>query len=154
MSNNQTEISEQFIDRMGLIIQAVGLPRTAGRLFGLMALKAGPFSFSDLEKCLQVSRGSISANTRLLENIGIIERISKPGARQDYFWLAKDPYVRLLQGIAYRMNKAEKTVRETQNALSDTMSQQRLEELANFYQDLAKVYQRLAGNMTKTGEAK
>lgn len=149
MSKDKKEVAERFVDQMGMISQADGLPRIAGRLMGLMVLEIGPFGFSDLEERLNVSRGSISTNTRLLENMGVIERISMPGRRQDYFQLTEDPYARLLHGLTYRMTKAEKTVRETQKSLSDKVTQQRLQELADFYQNLIRVYQTLIDDFKK-----
>lgn len=147
MSKNEQEITAHFIDRMGMIAQADGLPRICGRLMGLMVVEEGPFSFSELEERLNVSRGSISTNTRLLENMGVIERLSKPGTRQDYFQLTKDPYVRLLHGITQRLSKAEKTVRKTQKSLSDEKTRQRLQELADFYQSLTVAYKTVIDSM-------
>lgn len=147
MSKNNHEQIEQFIERMGMIAQADGLPRIAGRLMGLMVLEAGPFSFSELEQRLKVSRGSISTNTRLLENMGVIERLSKSGERQDYFQLVKAPYAQLLHGLAFRIGKAEKMVRETQATIVDEGASRRLQELADFYQNLSGTYQALIERM-------
>ena len=121
--------SEKFIEGMGIVAQSDGLPRIAGRLIGLMVLEAGPFSFSDLATRLEVSRASISTNTRLLEDMGVIERIGRLGDRQDYFQLAKDPYAKLLHGLVFRMNKAEQLVGATQNDLPKGAHQKRLKEL-------------------------
>ena len=90
---------EKFIEGMGVIAQADGMPRIAGRLIAFMVIEEGPFSFSDLAIKLGVSRASISTNTRLLENMGIIDRVGKSGDRQDYFQLADDPYVKLLHSL-------------------------------------------------------
>ena len=79
MAKNEHTVSENFIERMGMIAQADGLPRIAGRIMGLIILEGGPYSFGELAKRLSVSRGSISTNTRLLENMGVIERTAKPG---------------------------------------------------------------------------
>ena len=147
MIKNEEKVEEKFIEQMGIIAQADGLPRIAGRLMGFMVLKVGPFSFSDLAEHLNVSRGSISTNTRLLENMGVIERVAKPGDRQDYFQLSNEPYSKLLQGLTYRMDKAETIVRETQKTLADKKARQRLRELADFYHGLIGAYQKLIGRM-------
>ena len=126
----------EFIEGMGVIAQSDGLPRIAGRLIGLMVLEQGPFSFSDLAIKLSVSRASISTNTRLLENMGIIDRVGKQGDRQDYFQLAEDPYVKLLHGLTFRMNKAKKLVEMTQKNLPDDARQKRLKALHTFYHEM------------------
>ncbi|MGB1262571.1 MAG: GbsR/MarR family transcriptional regulator [Cognaticolwellia sp.] len=138
---------ETFIEGMGVVAQADGLPRIAGRLIGVMVLEQGPFSFSDLAIKLGVSRASISTNTRLLENMGVIERTGKAGDRQDYFQLADDPYVKLLHGLVFRMNKAKKLVDSTRKNLSDGAQQQRLQALQDFYHDMINSYHQLIEKM-------
>lgn len=145
--NDMTANSGKFTERISIVAQADGIPRIAGRLIGLMVLEAGPFSFSDLATRLEVSRASISTNTRLLENMGVIERIGKPGDRQDYFQLAKDPYAKLLHGLVFRMNKAEQLVGATQNDLPKGDHQKRLKELRAFYRDMIKAYQQIIERM-------
>jgi DNA-binding transcriptional regulator GbsR (MarR family) len=79
MEQSNDQAIEQFIERVGLIAQVDGLPRIAGRIMGLLVIYGGPFSFAEIAKRLQVSRGSISTNRRLLENLGVIERVARPG---------------------------------------------------------------------------
>ncbi len=138
---------------MGVVAQADGLPRIAGRIMGKLIIEEGPFSFNELANQLQVSRGSISTNTRLLEQLGIIERVSHPGERQDYFRLAHDPYVRLLRGSMERMAKAQEVVRRTRVALPPERSgaQRRLEALDSFYQDTIEGLERIVHRVTETG---
>lgn len=62
-----------------------------------MLAEPGPLSFSELAERLQVSRASISTNTRLLEGFGIVERITKPGDRQDYFQLLPETWLGVLK---------------------------------------------------------
>ena len=140
---------ETFIEGMGVVAQADGLPRIAGRLIGVMVLEQGPFSFSDLAIKLGVSRASISTNTRLLENMGVIERIGKAGDRQDYFQLADDPYIKLLHGLVFRMNKAQKLVDSTRKSLTDDAQQQRLQALQDFYHNMINSYHQLIEKMEK-----
>ena len=73
---------------------------------GLMIFDGKAYSFGDLAIELQVSRGSVSTNARLLEQMGIIERVAKAGDRQDYFQLADDPYVNILTGVLEALNTA------------------------------------------------
>lgn len=124
-----------FIDRMGIIAQADGLPPIAGRLMGFFVIHGGPVSFSELGERLQISRASVSNNTRLLEGLGVIERTSKPGDRQDYFRLAEAPYRRLLEGVVERMARAsaaaEKAARDVPADWEG--ARRRLDELRDFY---------------------
>jgi DNA-binding transcriptional regulator GbsR (MarR family) len=58
----------------------------AGRVYGALLVADPPeMSADDLASMLKASRGSISTSTRMLELMGIVERLSKPGERRDYF---------------------------------------------------------------------
>lgn len=128
----------EFVERMGLVAQADGLPRIAGRIMGLMIVHGGPFGFTELAERLSVSRASISTNTRLLESLGVIERTAMPGDRQDYFRLSRQPYARLLRGHVDRMRRAREVVQGAQGAVPQGMAeaQERLAELDAFYEEL------------------
>ena len=136
MNKAELETIDCFVEQLGLIAQADGLPRIAGRILGLMVIHGGPFSFSELSTKLQVSRGSISTNTRLLENLGVIERMTRVGERQDYFKLHANPYIELIRGLQNRMKKASLIVAETKQKLpaDNVEMQKRLADLCHFYQ--------------------
>lgn len=126
---------QAFIERLGLITQASGLPRIAGRLFALMVVQGGPLSFRELAEQLQVSRGSISTNTRLLEQLGVIERTSRPGDRQDYFQIRPRPYAQMIEVSLPRQKRSIEVVDEAIEDLGVEQGVQgRLKELRDFYQ--------------------
>lgn len=129
------KIAEEFIERMGLSAQSDGLPRIAGRIFGFFIMEGGVHSFSEIAERLLVSRGSVSTNARILESLGILERITRPGDRQDYFELSEDPYGKLLQGYVIRMRQNLDIVERTSKKLSATSKKthKRLQEMDRFY---------------------
>lgn len=133
-STTSTPAEEEFIERMGFIVQAEGLPRIAGRVLALLILEGGPISFAELAERLQVSRASVSTNTRLLEGLGVVERTAKPGDRGDSFRLADRPWRRLLEGGVERLAKVRETVARARDAMpEDAPAQGRLKELGDFY---------------------
>ncbi|RLP55929.1 MAG: MarR family transcriptional regulator [Ketobacter sp.] len=141
MNKSAKDTVDHFIEQMGMITQSEGMPRISGQILGLLLIETGPFSFSEIAERLEVSRGSVSTNTRLLENLGVIERIAKMGDRCDYFQLANDPYVKLLHGASQRMEKSITVVRE---AITDfpqdwKQSQTRLQDLEHFYTEYLKI---------------
>lgn len=92
---------ELFIERNAIQAETSGLPRIAGRLIGIFLLDGGPISFAQLAERMQASRASVSTNTRLLERLGIIERVAMRGERQDFFSLRANPFsIVLEQSIA------------------------------------------------------
>lgn len=142
MTNKADKAISEFVEQMGLILQAEGLPRIAGHIMGLMIMHEGPFSLSQLAERLSVSRASISTNTRLLEDLEVIIRTAKPGDRQDYFKLSPRPYTRLLRGMVRRMRRARDVIEDTQETLPDDMtdSHDRLQELDAFYKALIESF--------------
>ena len=143
--------TETFIERVGLAIEADGLPRIAGRMLGFMVLNGGPLSFSELAECLQVSRASVCTNARILSSLGVIERVSRPGDRQDYYQLAEAPYARLISGYLERKRQMYAIVQDAKRALSsddDPERHRRLEEMAAFYQVAIAHLQRLVEDMS------
>lgn len=137
---SMTQDSEtDFIEAMGLILQGDGMPRIAGRLMGLFVLHGGPFSFTNLADRLEISRGSVSTNTRLLEDLGVIERVAIKGERQDFFRLASDPYAEIVERKRTRSIRARETILRNAETLDDLGQDglKRVDELANFFRVLA-----------------
>lgn len=108
------EVVREFVEQMGLCLQAEGMPRIAGRIFGFLLLHEGAFSLDDLAARLRVSKGSVSTNARQLEQIGLVERVSMPGDRRDYYRMEADAWERMLQ-VAQRKWEATR-VRMTAGA--------------------------------------
>ena len=79
---------DAFIEEMGLILSADGLPRIGGRLLALLLITEADISLDDLARRLRVSKPSISTNARLLEMRGVIEKVSRTADRRDYYRVA------------------------------------------------------------------
>ena len=130
---------ERFIEAMGLAHEEDRLPRIAGRLVGLLILSPDPVRFDRLAERLRVSRASISTNTRLLENMGVIQRVTRPGDRRDYFQINEEPG--LLLRIADRYRTRQANAEEMKQALlpdaGGEVVFERLERLIRFYGILA-----------------
>lgn len=145
MTGNADQTIEDFVERLGLVTQADGLPRIAGRIMGLMVIYGGPFSFTDLAEKLQISRASVSTNTRLLESLGVIERTTVPGERQDYFKIRPHPYSPLMQGYVERMRRARDMVGSTQDELPEEFGEahERLQDLNEFYETMIDSFEKV-----------
>lgn len=140
----KNETNAEFVEKMGLISQRDGLPRIAGRILGLLVIEGGEFSFNDLSEILQISRASVSTNTRLLENLSIIERKAKAGERQDFFSLKKQPYKALMRSMRVNMQNALGTVEDTIQEVEDNDAKERLSELSQFYTSFLTVTEKLS----------
>ena len=130
-------IRSDFIEKVGMITQGEGLPRIAGRIFGMLMFDGDVMSFSELSTRLQVSRASISTSVRLLEERGLLKRITKPGERQDFFQLAPNPYATMLEVTLKRTRSTRDELTNTINSLpADTGAAQRLSDYARFYESI------------------
>jgi DNA-binding transcriptional regulator GbsR (MarR family) len=139
MSNDSSHdpIRTDFIEKTGLITQAEGLPRIAGRVFGMLIFDGDVVSFGDLATKLQVSRASISTSIRILKERGLVKRVTKPGERQDFFQLAANPYGTMLEGIQKRNRSIQDDIAQTiQSLAADADAIGRLTAYADFYASL------------------
>ncbi len=75
-----------FVEDISLYFEQMGLPRTAGRVLGVLLICDPPAqSLTDLCERLQASKSSVSTTTRLLTEMDLIERVPSPVPRQVYF---------------------------------------------------------------------
>ena len=152
--NRDHQAAADFIENMGLTLEADGLPRIAGRMWGFFIIYGGPCSFAELAERLQVSRGSVSTNARLLRALGIIQRVARPGDRQDYYQLAEKPYQAMLSGYIERVNVTCNNAETALQQLPDGFEQakHRLREMHDFYSTVSRRTQELVDDMRRTGD--
>lgn len=82
MTDQQTE----FVEQVGRFWEGTIGSRAAGRILGwLMISEPVAQSASDLVEILELSAGSVSTQVRMLERIGLIERVTFPGDRVRYY---------------------------------------------------------------------
>jgi DNA-binding transcriptional regulator GbsR (MarR family) len=135
-------LNEEFsgiVERMGLVFEADGLPRSAGRILGLLFISPEPRSLDELAEALQLSKGSASSSTRLLERLGPIERVTRPGDRKDYYRVADDVDSQLLNLWITHLD-------QTRNLLAaalverraDSVVRERLESSCSFFSDMTQ----------------
>jgi DNA-binding transcriptional regulator GbsR (MarR family) len=83
---SQLSAQLQFVEEMGTAVEHVGIPRMAGRILAyLLSSPSLEISSDELVDALRASRGSVSTMTRMLMQMGLLDRISKLRDRKDYF---------------------------------------------------------------------
>lgn len=143
--------SEQahFIEEMGLLFEQAGMPRMAGRIFAWLLISDPPLqSSTELVDGLQASKGSISTMTRLLIQIGLIERVSLAGDRRDYFQIKPNAWTQLSHQQQIRVTAfrqlAERGLEFLANATPE--HRRRLQEMHDIHlfweQELPRINQR------------
>ncbi len=97
MPDRLQEEMKRFAEEVGIVFEQTGLPRMAGRIFGWLLISVPPYqSPSELAEALMASRGSISTMTRLLIQLGLVERFGMLGERHAYFRIRSDAWQHLM----------------------------------------------------------
>jgi len=92
-----TPALSQFIENMGLHYEDYGVARIGGRILGLLLVAPRPISSEEMAEALQVSRSSISTNLRTLQMGELVEKVSLPGERVDYYVFSPDAWQKALE---------------------------------------------------------
>jgi DNA-binding transcriptional regulator GbsR (MarR family) len=130
-----------FIERMGLVLELEGLPRIAGRIFGLLLVSESARSLDDLASELQVSKGSVSTNARLLEQRGLLERLCRPADRRDYYSVPADLFLHTMDQRLARWQRFHEAIGAARTSLTIRSPEvrDRLEEYEQAYAFMSEV---------------
>lgn len=126
----------RFIEKMGHILEMDGLTRIAGRIFGYLLLSTEPQSLEDLANSLQASKGSISQETRLLERVGALERVTHAGDRRVFYQIGDRMMGRMVALRLERFEMMREAMAEGAGATSDAKVRSRLLEFVDFHDHL------------------
>lgn len=153
MAKNQRTAEQRFIERMGQQAQSDGLSRIAGQIWAALVLADEPLGSMQLVEMLQISKGSVSTNVRILELLNIVERRSVPGERQDYFAIRENPYLALVEGQIKRFENAQAIVAEAKSSVASKRARQKLADLDLFYKLYRESCVSLHGTLKSTPSA-
>lgn len=128
----------EFVEKFGLMSKEDGMPRIAGRIYGLLLLRKEALCLDEMAELLQVSKASISTNARRLERIGIVERTGKPGDRKDYYRCSPDAIEGTFERAMARMKKTYQLLESTIPKLpeDDSVALARLEKMQDWHEFL------------------
>jgi MarR family len=146
-----------FVEEVAVLMEGFGLLRMAGRVFGWLTICDPPEqSAADLTQVLQASKGAISGATNLLVQGRLIDRVSLPGHRRDYFRVRPGGMTdRLRAGIAGLTAFREVTERGLVLLPDDPPRRERLQALHDLYawleRELPALYERWERERPRTG---
>ena len=123
----------QFVERMGLALEADGLPRIAGRIFGLLLVSKEARSLDELAAELRVSKASVSTNARLLEHRGVLEQVSRPADRRDYYRIPRDLVTQTMAQRLARWQRFQDAIEDARTSVP-IRSREVLDRLTEFEQ--------------------
>ena len=143
MSNQRQTEEKPFVEEVGLAFEQTGMPRMAGRILGWLMISNPPHqSTGELTQALLASKGSISTMTRLLIQIGLIERLSLPGQRRDYFRIKAGAWHQMLTDSLVQIRAFRQLVEHGLELIEDKahFNRQWLEEMRDMYAFFEREY--------------
>jgi DNA-binding MarR family transcriptional regulator len=125
----------QFVEDMARIFERFGLPRMASRVWALLWVTGEPqLSAGEITDELNASAGSVSAATRQLLDLGLVDRVRIVNERRSYFRTGTHALERLL---LRRTVGAAEMVRLADSGLDrfgeEPVTRARLEDMRHFY---------------------
>jgi len=84
------EIDKEFTEFFSGLAKSIGMNDMQGMVVAHLYLEPEPIAMEELAKETGYSLSSISNTVKLLEGIGIIERVRRPGTKKVYLYLEKN----------------------------------------------------------------
>lgn len=117
---------QQFVEEVGLYFERVGLTRMEGRIIGWLLICDPPHqSMGDLVEALGASKSSISVSLRTLVTLYLIEQISIPGERRDYYKASADMWNRSFRARAHQLTELRQLAERGIDLLAEEAPEQR-----------------------------
>lgn len=85
MAKTIEDIRNDLIHVIGEKAEKFGFSRIAGQLEGLLLFTNQPMSLDEMAERLDVSKGSVSTNIRLLERWKVVRKVYHRGARKNFY---------------------------------------------------------------------
>jgi DNA-binding transcriptional regulator GbsR (MarR family) len=79
------DLRNDLIHVIGEKAEKFGFARIAGQLEGLLLFTNHPMSLDEMAERLEVSKGSVSMNIRLLERWKVVRKVYHKGARKNFY---------------------------------------------------------------------
>jgi DNA-binding MarR family transcriptional regulator len=85
----------RYAEEAAVVLAGMGLPPAYGKLMGwLLICTPAAQSGAEMIAALGLSKGSVSAGLRLLENSGLVRRVAMPGRRGTFYEMTPDAIMR------------------------------------------------------------
>jgi DNA-binding transcriptional regulator GbsR (MarR family) len=98
---------DRFIENAGKIsANMLGMVnKVGGQIYALLFLSREPLSLDGIAEILQVSKGNISVNVRILEDLKLVKKVWVKGSRRDFYEANRDYPRKMLKGFFDRIRE-------------------------------------------------
>ncbi|PHR14268.1 MAG: hypothetical protein COA41_17825 [Sphingopyxis sp.] len=131
--HNLSQSEKDFIEQRGLMSEEDGQPRILGRIWALLMVVGAPIGAGGISELLEVSRGSVSTNLKLLDMMEILKKSTQSGSRETFYEIKEQPYSSLVRGYIKRMSSNLEMMEKTISKIENPEAKRRLKDLATFY---------------------
>ena len=122
-----------FIERFSLLINERGLPRSTGKVLGLLLICEPRYQSAEvLQQQLKLSSGSVSAALQLLQQLHLAHKRTFPEDRHFYYELAPDCWKNLIESGRRQMQWG---ITLADEALAFSKNNDRLKGMRRLYQE-------------------
>jgi DNA-binding transcriptional regulator GbsR (MarR family) len=104
MSDDLTQIKQNFVEGLSGISQFWGFPKGMGAIFAVLYLSPNPLSLDEIVEQAGLTKGAISTNVRALSRMGLIHPVTRLGDRKDYYEAETDFYKAIRAILKERQN--------------------------------------------------
>ncbi|MCA0456173.1 MAG: hypothetical protein LCI00_19500 [Chloroflexi bacterium] len=133
-----------FIESIALYYENFGIPRIAGRMFGLFLVTTTPLSAEQAAESLDASLSSISTNVRVLIANGWVEKVSFPGDRTTYYRFSRTAWQSVMEKRRQAISPLKQMAEHMHVALpDDDPAREQLQEMTEWTAMLIQHYDSL-----------
>ncbi|MCR4424816.1 MAG: hypothetical protein NUW23_01305 [Firmicutes bacterium] len=159
LAEEPESIGERFAREMGNYFETYGASSICGRILGRLIFSTRPLSLDEIAQDLQISKPAASVNVRVLSQMSMVEKVTVPGDRRDFYRMHPDCDRVMLIGAIQKLQGMTEILERAARALSERVSRgtpaaeeasvvlERLEQFAALY----RVFQRMAMELAQSG---
>jgi DNA-binding transcriptional regulator GbsR (MarR family) len=104
MSEQLTQLKQNFTEGLSQISKFWGFPKGMGAIFGVLYLSPTPLSLDELVEQSGLTKGAVSTNVRALARMGLVRASTRLGDRKDYYEAETDFYKSIRAILKERQN--------------------------------------------------
>lgn len=138
---------EKYIEDFGIFFEQLGVQRMAGRILAWLLICDPPEqTMGEITQALQASKSSISTTLRQLVQFRMVERVSIPGIRADYYRVSRNFWREAMEDSLRKFRTFQQLADEGLALLDGEAPQRRarLEEMRDLYSFLLREFPALA----------
>ncbi len=138
------ELDKDVMGFLSTLMKSYGLNDLPAKVTGALYIETEDVSMDYVARKTGYSLASISNTMKMLETMGVVQRIKKPGTKKVFFYMEKDLIRLNVMKINAMQNNFIKPAKETlpriikkyKNKVKDNKSKQKLRIIENYYTQL------------------